>query len=376
MLENLNLVDWAGLTHAYGAATDVPGLLRALATGDSAQREDAQHQFFGNIWHQGTVYEATFYAVPFFIELLQEPKVAGKDYILRLLAAIANGRSYLHVHGGMDCYHDQRDTPAFNETLAKELSDVQSCLAAVQRGAPVYLQLLEHPDETLRLHAPVVLQVCDTHYAEIEPALQSRLSEETSPLVKASVLECQCYIWLMTAGTGQDQRFFTRPQEAVLQTLLEDQSQPALVKFVAALWLMQYARQPALHALRTRCVELLPHCEDIYGDSPWREGYSAFSDIGAALSRDPALTMQWFIEGARDPARRQSSLFSVQNLCARSRTAADRAAPLLVQFWMENTGNVRGEFGRVITCIGYAAIDYSDADRSAQATRASVRRLP
>ena len=31
MLERLHNIDWSSLTHAYGAATDVPGLLRALA---------------------------------------------------------------------------------------------------------------------------------------------------------------------------------------------------------------------------------------------------------------------------------------------------------------------------------------------------------
>ena len=61
MLDDLVRVDWAGLTHAYGPADDLPGLLRGLAQGD----DDALYELYGNIWHQGTVYPATAYAVTY-----------------------------------------------------------------------------------------------------------------------------------------------------------------------------------------------------------------------------------------------------------------------------------------------------------------------
>ena len=34
MLERLHTVDWNALTHAYGPAGDIPGLIRALAATD------------------------------------------------------------------------------------------------------------------------------------------------------------------------------------------------------------------------------------------------------------------------------------------------------------------------------------------------------
>jgi hypothetical protein len=63
-LERLDDVPWGSLTHAYGAADDVPGLLRELASGDAEAREAALHELHGNVWHQGTVYEATAHVVP------------------------------------------------------------------------------------------------------------------------------------------------------------------------------------------------------------------------------------------------------------------------------------------------------------------------
>jgi hypothetical protein len=65
MFEGMDLVPWHKLKHAYGTADDVPGLIRALASSSTETRKEAYLEFHGNIWHQGTMYEATPYAVPF-----------------------------------------------------------------------------------------------------------------------------------------------------------------------------------------------------------------------------------------------------------------------------------------------------------------------
>ncbi len=55
VLDGLTDIPWGDLSHAYGPAEDVPGLLRAIASGDAKAADDAVHELFGNIWHQGTV---------------------------------------------------------------------------------------------------------------------------------------------------------------------------------------------------------------------------------------------------------------------------------------------------------------------------------
>jgi hypothetical protein len=89
VLDGLDTIAWDRLTHAYGAAIDVPEFLRRLAVGNG----EALGELFGTIWHQGTVYDATAYAVPFLIELLD---VEGVDIggVLALLGCIAGGSSY------------------------------------------------------------------------------------------------------------------------------------------------------------------------------------------------------------------------------------------------------------------------------------------
>lgn len=68
MLNGLDDIDWSALTHACGDASDVPGQLRAVAAGGE-EAADAVYELCGNIYHQGSVYPATPYAVPFVAEL-------------------------------------------------------------------------------------------------------------------------------------------------------------------------------------------------------------------------------------------------------------------------------------------------------------------
>jgi HEAT repeat protein len=90
---DLNSIDWASLTHAYGSAADVPGLLRDLRSDDSEVRDAASYELYGNIHHQGTRYEASAYAVPFLLELVADPTTPGRHEIIQLLSCLATGYS-------------------------------------------------------------------------------------------------------------------------------------------------------------------------------------------------------------------------------------------------------------------------------------------
>lgn len=64
LLVRVAAVPWNELYHAYGPAADVPAQLAAVIAGDDATRAEAWWNLWGNILHQGTVYEATLPAVP------------------------------------------------------------------------------------------------------------------------------------------------------------------------------------------------------------------------------------------------------------------------------------------------------------------------
>ncbi len=88
-LAGLDKIDWASVKHAFGPATDVPGLIRALTSPDEDVRRGAWSALYGNLYHQGIVYPATTVAAPFFLRLLESDEVPDKAGILRYLAVIS-----------------------------------------------------------------------------------------------------------------------------------------------------------------------------------------------------------------------------------------------------------------------------------------------
>lgn len=50
--------DWSRLTHAYGPADGIPGLFARLDGGP--EDEKVWHDLWSALWHQGTVYGASF----------------------------------------------------------------------------------------------------------------------------------------------------------------------------------------------------------------------------------------------------------------------------------------------------------------------------
>jgi len=185
MLDSLESIDWRRLTHAYGPADDVPELLQALAEG-KASAEDAAGVFWGNIWHQGTVYQATAYAVPFLIDLLREERLVDREWLLLLLHSLASGSSYLDVHGAMPGQAEQE----FYLARQQELAWVQAAYQAVAEGIPCYLSLLQSKRPQIRTTAAYALSGFPERAEEITPGLRRSLPSEPRRDVQASFLLC------------------------------------------------------------------------------------------------------------------------------------------------------------------------------------------
>ncbi|GAA1364329.1 hypothetical protein [Catellatospora chokoriensis] len=90
-LAGLDAVPWHLLHHAYGPATDVPGQLRALRSPDPARRADALSQLSGNVYHQGTRWQASRAVVPFLVALTDDPETPDRAAVVQLLRRIAVG---------------------------------------------------------------------------------------------------------------------------------------------------------------------------------------------------------------------------------------------------------------------------------------------
>lgn len=73
---------WGELTHAYGQASDIPALLRELATVPSSDNDrEPWFSLWSALAHQNDVYSASFAAVPHVIQALAtSPSTADFSY--------------------------------------------------------------------------------------------------------------------------------------------------------------------------------------------------------------------------------------------------------------------------------------------------------
>jgi hypothetical protein len=206
MLEGLDAVDWGSVEHAYGPATDVPDLLRALRSDSFEDRRSAFDALFANIIHQGTVYDATALAVPFIIELLNAPDVLDTESLALLLASIAEGRGYLEVHIQF------RDRAFWERLLAKKGTNVVAQLEreretvkrvrrAVQPGLDLLLPFLSKGSSDTRVAVASGLAKFPERAGELVPALEAALATEKDGEVRAQIAES---VQVLRVGKRED----------------------------------------------------------------------------------------------------------------------------------------------------------------------------
>lgn len=157
----LERVRWSDIKHAYGPATDVPDLVLHLASPDATVRNEAWFELHGNLWHQGTIYEATAHAVPVFLELLRDKAVPSKHEILGYLALLFTGRSYWDVHRQLTIAEDELRKPGFQTKLEEELKWVEATKEAIAGGKEVYIEVLRNGNNRARIAAAYLLGVID-----------------------------------------------------------------------------------------------------------------------------------------------------------------------------------------------------------------------
>jgi hypothetical protein len=175
----LDDLDWAAMSHAYGPATEVPGLLRGLVSDDPAAREVALDGMYGAVHHQGDVYDCTIASIPFLLEAAAKRSLPGRGAVLELLASI----------GGVGP-HEWGETA---EAAGVELDEAAAALHAaagdaVGAACPLYLELLADADPEVRRAAPLALLACWDDARRAFAALRERLAVETDPAARASIV--------------------------------------------------------------------------------------------------------------------------------------------------------------------------------------------
>ncbi|WP_129646330.1 HEAT repeat domain-containing protein [Peristeroidobacter agariperforans] len=190
-ISELDEIPWERLSHAYGVASDVPGQIRCLYSGAPAERERAIEELFPNIWHQGTVYEATDFALPFLIELLRNKGVPEpqRDDLALLIACILSGRGYWEAHQAVTTLNPFTKKPIPHPPdLEQRITRERQIVADVRERGLAALGLLvpylKHPHADIRRTVAEAFAHYPLEANTLIPHLQDALGVESDDEVR------------------------------------------------------------------------------------------------------------------------------------------------------------------------------------------------
>lgn len=116
---------WKELSHAYGSAQDIPGLLSQLKT--AAPEKDYRSEPWFSLWsalcHQGDIYTASYAAVPHILAAGSEKPISQRMDFLLITAKIEAMR---HVKGAPKIPADLKRP--YENAIREGLSLAMSCL--------------------------------------------------------------------------------------------------------------------------------------------------------------------------------------------------------------------------------------------------------
>lgn len=102
-------LDWSRLKHAYGSASNLPRLFDEI--GDPELADEAWEDLWASLYHQGSVYTASFAALPVLTDIAAGRKPGGRWPALGLAGRIVVEEQQLHEPG----YVQTRYPAAINE---------------------------------------------------------------------------------------------------------------------------------------------------------------------------------------------------------------------------------------------------------------------
>lgn len=320
-LDGLDSVPWRRLTNAYGSSEGVPTLLRGLVSDDPNQRSEALSDLFGIIWHQGTVYEVTSYAVPFLVAIVSNPLVPDRQHVLDLLRCIAEGSGYIQVHRSL-----MRDEAGDTELDAREKEErqwVSAARSAVLQQVPALLTVLEDPSVEVRRAAPWLFAALHEDATDLLPALRRSASEDPDSMVRASAV-------LAIGSLAANAEDFTAAES--------DQS--VEVRLAAAIARSLNARTTEQRISASKLVsDLLPVAYSQFKETPWVP-----TDLALGALRDePDLQMNVVraLAKSRERSAREAAIYAAFGLLRLRRSVARPVVDLLADALSDSEAEIR-----------------------------------
>jgi len=326
MLEQLDQVDWRHLTHAYGAAKDVPKLLRLLMDPREDVREEALFELSNSINHQGSIYEATTFAVPFLVEMACHPAVPDRQNVLSLISGAADG----WTAALRDAPDDPAATPlAFRcsaERIAAERPDREAAHRAVEREFAAIEALLTDSAPTVRVAAAFVIANLFEH-GESAACLLRMIESERDDWCRAAAI-----LALEELAHGSSPDHVTPIANRCFFEVFRDGDSGPDSRLSAGLALL--FRGDAAHQEETLALarpRLAPDLKLFWRLPSMRHSSNLFSLVTKSLHAWPEARVAWILEGLASPQSKIVSAAVSQSgtLCREVRWGPSRMASAL-----------------------------------------------
>jgi catechol 2,3-dioxygenase-like lactoylglutathione lyase family enzyme len=267
ILVGLDDFDWSSVEHAHGVATDVPDLLRALASDDGDVRCDAYGGLYNTIIHQDSVYSASVEAIPFLMQLLNAPEVEDKNLLLSFLLEIGEG-------------------PVDYQERAQII---------IKNALPLYLAQFSHPDAEIRRRVTgQLVSLYGGEIATLEPLLRDRIRSDVDPSVRAKCVEGLAKLW-----TGIASEKLSDEQVNYFAALMRDRWQPSAVQSQAAAVLLKDNPQHWTDEVLALFYRLMQTDEAALENLEGHELRSIFYTITGALYPYPEKEVEWVLAQAQ-----------------------------------------------------------------------------
>jgi hypothetical protein len=159
---------------------------------DANARNAAFEALFSNIWHQGTIYEATIHALPFLIEILRTGSCPDRNSVVLLVSCIIAGHGYWEIHKSILLTNPFTHRPVAKPAdLESKLANERIVVDAVRKigsdAVPLLLPELTNPEAEVRQAVAEALCKYPGMTQTILPALQSALSTERDDEVRGVI---------------------------------------------------------------------------------------------------------------------------------------------------------------------------------------------
>lgn len=343
MWEGIDRIDWRLLEHNYGAAADIPDLLRRCADRDAATAEEAIDELDNALFHQGGwICSAAPATLPYLVELAADVATHHRAALVELIGRLAREAATVRRR-----YVDPGWQPA---------------LDAVR---PRVLALLADPDPVVRREA-TFLAAEGVRHPDTVTALWQRWREETDRVTRWDLVlafgvahawqpDDECHAELVRLLTDDD----LQVRLAAVHALAESDPRAA-AEHVDIL----------VRAVRDPEVEL-------WRDSAWIGGNRAtiVHSAGSLLADEPVAARAFAIGvgqgGGTD--ERVAAITQAGAVLAEWRTATDSIMPFVADHLADEAAEVRYRAAFLLGCLGPLATEHADRLAGLSADPASGR---